>query len=162
MAKVLRGGAVALACFGLLIPRFALASEPTGRAVVDVALRDGGVLSGQVVNAQNVALANREVRVLQNAQEIAGAKTDAEGRFAIEGLRGGVYQVVTAQGSGVYRLWAPQTAPPSAEPAVLLVGGDVVRGQEGLVYFLSSPWVVAGLITAAILTPLAMDNGSTS
>ena len=58
----------------------------------------------------------------------------------------------------------PNTAPPAAQSAALLVSGsDVVRGQNGgLVYWLTNPWVLAGLIAAAIAIPIALNNHGSS
>jgi hypothetical protein len=40
-----------------------------------------------------------------------------------------VYEVAAGQHRGVYRLWAPRTAPPSANRGIMAVSGEVVRGQ---------------------------------
>jgi hypothetical protein len=48
----------------------------------------------------------------------------------VKSLRGGTYDVVAGQSKGVYRFWAPNTAPPAAKSQVLLVSQpSVVRGQ---------------------------------
>jgi len=165
MVRVFRGFVVVLACFGLLIPQVALGANPVaGGVAIDVALEGGGVLSGTVVNADGVALVGTPVVLLQNGREIASATTDDQGQFKLTGVRGGVYQIATAAGGGIYRLWAPGTAPPSAEQAALVVAGDdVVRGQfgSGALGLLSNPWVIGGFFAAAIAIPLAV-NGSGS
>jgi hypothetical protein len=170
--------AVTLAMVGLAVPQVRAADlprqsrpvdpqpVPTAPAAVpvsDVALADGGVLRGQVVNPQGAPLPSQAVAVRQQQRIIASARTDQDGRFSISGLPGGVYQIATADGAGVYRLWAPQTAPPAAQPAAMIVSGQqVVRGQlgggGGVRSFLTSPWVLAGLLAAAISIPIALSN----
>jgi hypothetical protein len=133
--------------------------------ITDVALRDGGTLVGQIVNAQNIAQAKTRVSV-QNPQnqEIAAAVTDQQGNFAIQGLRGGVYQIVTPQTRGVYRLWMPGMAPPAAQQGVLLVSSDdAIRGAApgpggGLKGFLTNPLVIGAAVATAIAVPIAIHN----
>ncbi len=169
MLKAIRGSMVALACLGLLLPRlaFGATSVPTDREspVIDIALGDGGVLLGRVVDAQGAAVSGTTVSLQQGGQEVKRTQTDDQGRFAVTGLRGGVSQIVTAQGGGVLRLWASQTAPPSAEHAALVVSGNgVVRGQfgGGLLGFLANPWVIAAVVAVAVAVPLALDRDSGS
>ena len=83
-------------------------------------------------------------------------------------MSGGVYDLRRQHSSGVYRLWAPRTAPPAAEKGVLLVTGDGVQlGQKGYCDakrseqhfgFLANPWVLAGIVAAAIAIPLAVAS----
>ncbi len=132
-------------------------------ALADVALGGGGVLRGQVVDPQGNLLAHCEVLVRQQDRAIAVTRTDADGRFAISGLAGGVYQIAAAESVAVFRFWAPGTAPPAAQAAALIVAGNggLVRGQgpgSGVRRFFSSPWVLAGLLAAAIATPIALSN----
>jgi hypothetical protein len=138
-------------------------AAPTAAPVADVALADGGVLRGQVVDPQGAPLPYQTVAVRQQQRVIASTRTDQDGRFSISGLPGGVYQIASAEGAGVYRLWAPLTAPPAAQPAALIVSGQqVFRGQlgggGGVRSFLTSPWVLAGLLAAAISIPIALSN----
>jgi hypothetical protein len=167
--KSVRFAAVALACWGMLLPRISLAGNPLphngGQGIVDVALADGGVFHGQVVDRNNTATIGCEVVLLQDSQEVARTITDEAGRFSVNGLRGGVYEVTTSRGGGIYRLWAPRTAPPAAGPTALVVAGDVVRGQYGggsLLNVISHPWAIAGMAAAGIGVALALDNGSSS
>ena len=153
-----------LSCVGMLLPQTLLAA-PAGpqqppALITDVELQDGGVFQGTVVDAAGAAMTNTKVVVLKQGRTVAETATDDSGRFAIGQLRGGTYQVVTARSSGVYRLWAPQTAPPAARTTALLVeGGDVFRGQMGPVgMFLTNRWVIVGIIGAAIAVPIAVHN----
>lgn len=99
--------------------------------IIDVALHDGGVLYGQVVNAKAVATANTDVVLFQQDRQIAATRTDRDGRFRFTGLKPGVYQLATPLGTSQYRLWAPHTAPPAAQVAIVVVEDPVVRGQNG-------------------------------
>ena len=85
-------------------------------AIRDVALQTGGVMHGQVVDAQGNPCDQVAVRVVRTSDPtpLAVVQTDSQGRFAVSGLSGGVYRVETPAGAAMYRLWAPNTAPPSA------------------------------------------------
>lgn len=152
----------------------------------DVTLRNGGVLVGRLLLGDGVPRAGRLVSVLSNNKEIAQAITDQRGVFTVRGLRGGVYQIHSGASFQLVRLWAPRTAPPAATDALTLsvVEGQVVRGQcgpgtccppsgappcgsyappscgGGLQAFLCNPWVIAGVVAAAIAIPVALHNNS--
>jgi hypothetical protein len=159
--RILNGVMVSLAMLGFLLPQPLLAAIGSP-AAVDIALRDGGVLIGQVVDAQGAAMASVPVSLRSQDRELAVAKTGKEGYFAFKGLRGGVYQLTSAQGHGVYRVWAPGTEPPAAQQGALLVNSDqVVRGQSdagGFRTFITNPLVIAGIVAAAVAIPVAIHN----
>lgn len=161
--RILNGVMVSLAALGVLIPSPLLAGSPTRTPVIlDVALRDGGVLVGQVVNEQGAAEVGVPVSIRSQDRELAIARTGKEGYFAFKGLRGGVYQLVADRGHGVYRVWSPGTAPPAAQEGALLVNSDqVVRGQAagpGFRTFITNPLVIAGIVAAAVAIPVAIHN----
>ena len=171
----LRGLVVAAAAVGMILPQFAYAASagqparPMPATVRDVALQDGGRLTGQVLDAAGAPVAATQVAVVDQGGAAATALTGEDGRFAVSGLKAGVYQVATAKGVTVCRLWAPRTAPPSAQGDALVVNGDtVVRGGMGgcggggVIGFLSNPWVLAGIVAAAIAIPLALDDDDAS
>jgi hypothetical protein len=161
--------AAAAASLAMLLPPTAMATTPAA-PTNDVALRAGGLLVGQVVDAQGVAKAGTAVSIRQGENEVARTTTDANGMFAAKGLRGGQYQLQTEEGTSDCRLWAADTAPPAARPGALIVtGNDVVRGQSGggvVGWVRAHPYITAGVVAAAIATPLAFidddddDNGS--
>jgi hypothetical protein len=160
--------AAAVACVGMMLPPAALAGAPVAGSN-DVALRPGGVLVGQVVDPQGVAKAGATVSIQYGKQEVARTTTDANGVFAAKGLRGGHYELRTQDGVSVCRLWAPDTAPPAAGTAALVVAGDnVVRGQYmgGWVDWMKAhPYITAGVVATAIAVPVAIaasdnDEGS--
>lgn len=172
LTKSIRGSIVCLSCCGMLMAQVAQAagtpagtfpaSVPQSQPVIrDVALQDNGVLRGQVLDAQGAGQAAIPVVVMRQGQEVGRAQTDANGQFAVQGLTGGVYHIATPTGVAMYRAWSPRTAPPAATPAAILVpDNSVVRGQFGTSAFgwLANPWVLAGIVAAAIAIPLALDD----
>ena len=160
--------AAAVASVGMVLPPTALAAEPAGpaRAPADVALRPGGVLVGHVVDQQGVAKSGAPVSIRFAQHEVVRTTTDANGVFAAQGLRGGQYQLLTEDGIAVCRLWAPNTAPPAARPAALLVSGSTaVRGQWGggamngwVGWVKAHPYITAGVIASAVAIPLALAD----
>ena len=128
--------------------------------ISDVALGAGGQLTGWVVDAEGRPVGESPVVLLQKGRKVAQAVTDARGQFQVSRLRGGVYQVVAAQGGGVYRLWAPATAPPSAAKGVMVVTqSDVIRGQIPYRDLFTSDRVLrGGVIAGAIAIPVAIYN----
>ena len=163
---IIRRMLVSLAVLGFCLPQSVLAAGVAAdqtSAVVDVALADGGVLLGQVVDPQGMSLERVPVLLRDRDRETATTKTDASGYFAIRGLRGGVYQVVAPNGHGTFRLWAPGTAPPlSQQGALVVTGRETVRGQlpgfGALTFWLSNPWVVAGVVATAVAVQVAIHN----
>ena len=182
LSFMLRHTAAALACAGLLVPRGVLAEtrlpadanseniasqQASPRLIRDVALAQGGMLRGQLVDPNGQSLGLTEVKLVQNNRIVAATHTDAQGTFQLDGLRGGVYQVHTDLPVGVFRLWAPQTAPPAAQASVLVIDGNqTIRGQKPLrgrlISWLTNPWVIAIGVAAAIAIPLALDDEDAS
>lgn len=168
--------AVALvASLGMLLPRVALAGpahfEPQDRAgssvpseisqVLDVALDAAGILHGQVTDQHGAPLARVNVTVTQQQQQVGATTTDSNGWFGVGGLRGGVYQIEAAQSQATWRVWAPGAAPPSAQRAAMIVaGGDTLRGQSGARRFVIPTLILAGLIGTAIAVPIAISNAN--
>ena len=136
-------------------------AAPAGRiAIADVALRPGGVLNGQVVDASGRPRAGAPVWLVQADRPVATALTDANGYFAFQNLPGGAYVLVAGQNQVVCRLWSPGTAPPSAQSATLIVCGEApVRGQQGpLGCWMTNPWVLGGIAATAITVPIVLFN----
>ncbi len=131
-----------LATWGIIAPQmsFAAAGAPTADAqpavsqarVVDIALDDAHVLSGQLVDAQGIGKNDCWVRVLSGDQVIGEALTDYQGAFAISVPRGGVYTLSDGEATALIRVWTAQAAPPSAKPSVLMVSDpELARGRLG-------------------------------
>jgi len=172
-AGLWKHGIILLACLGLLIPGPMLQAatgdagprdraERAQPAVVDVALSAGGTLQGQVIDPQGNPMGRTAVSIQQADREVAGTVTDPSGRFRATGLSGGTYRIVAGQATGTFRLWAPNTAPPSARPAALVLPlhQALVRGEGCYPYLqcLRNPWVIAGLVAVAIAVPVAIYN----
>lgn len=162
--------AACLAWLGMVVPQVAFAAQPTPPSQ-DVALRPGGLVIGQVMTPQGVAQPATIVSIQHDQYEVVRTTTDENGMFAAQGLRGGTYQIVTEQSQGVYRLWAPETAPPAAhEAAVVVTNPDIVRGQWGqpgfgygygwLDWMRAHPYLTAGIIASAIAIPVALAADS--
>lgn len=140
--KYIKSATWVLAGAGLLLPSSTLlAAAPVDVAssqavatpvIQDVAMSAGGVLQGQVTDAQGIGVAKTTVSVWTSGRQIASTRTDAEGKFSVANLRGGNYSVAAGNGVGVYRLWAESAAPPQARPGILIVsGGETRRAQIG-------------------------------
>ncbi|HTU26047.1 MAG TPA: carboxypeptidase-like regulatory domain-containing protein, partial [Pirellulales bacterium] len=142
--QFLQYAAAALASLGFVLPSGVFAAEaPTPSApaataaatdaaplILDVSLGDGGMLRGQVVNGEGTPLAQTLVVIRSGANDSASTLTDRQGYFVVQGLHGGLYEVSSAGGSGMFRVWTAAASPPSANRSVLIVaGGDVNRGQ---------------------------------
>jgi hypothetical protein len=120
------------------------------------------------VDQQGAAQVGKTVSIQYANYEVVRTTTDANGVFAARGLRGGQYQLLTDDGVSLCRLWAPDTAPPAAHPAVLLVSGHgVVRGQwmpgtgplhEWVGWMKAHPYITAGVVASAIAIPLAFAD----
>jgi hypothetical protein len=96
----------------------------------DVALGANGTLSGLVVDEQGYPLGGALVTVHQGKTVLAKAVSSKSGTFKVSRLRAGVYQVTAGGTTEVFRVWAENTAPPSARKGLLMVvGNQVVRGQ---------------------------------
>ena len=157
----------ALSCLGMLLSPTATIAAPLA-APSDVALGEGGVLVGQVVDAQGAVAALATVTLADHQQEIARVRADEDGKFSVPGLKGGVYRISSRGQDSMYRLWAPNTAPPVARQGVtLIVGNDVVRGQHGTTpgpfgsvaqWVADHPLITASAIGAAIAIPIALDD----
>jgi hypothetical protein len=164
----LRGSLVALAMVSMLLPHRGLATEPVAEnvrpsiSIVDVALAEDGSLSGQVMDLQGVPVASTTVAVVRQGEVVATVQTDSQGRYSVSGLNTGLYQVVTEQGITVCRVWSAKAAPPSAQAEALVIDGThTMRGVMGgrpWGSILSNPWVLGGIVAAAIAIPLALDK----
>jgi hypothetical protein len=126
--------ALTLAALGIVFPQAGLlAANATSRqAVADVALDGSGILRGQLVNPQGVAISSQELVVLQKGQPVAKAKTNHRGEFQFENLKGGVYVITDGSNAVAARIWTNRMAPPSAKQGVLLVSKELTtRAQLG-------------------------------
>ena len=94
-----------------------IASAP---GAMDVALRPGGMLVGQVVDPQGARPGRSSwCRFNTPTMKSFAPRPMQTACLPPRGLRGGQYQILTDDGISVCRLWAPDTAPPAARPAAL-------------------------------------------
>ena len=170
--KALREIAVVLATCGLFTPpSLVVAQLPTAveksaphtasAVAQDVALDDNGLLQGVVVNNTGVLQTGVDVAVYAVSDYVVVGKTstDAAGRFQLRLTQGGVYRLVAGDRSLMLRCWAGSTAPPCASQQLMVAVDQLHRGQiSPAACGLGSPWVMAGLVAAAIIIPVAIHN----
>ncbi len=140
------------ATLGLLMPQATFANERSHRSPIrDVALQQAGTLHGAILSEQGQHAVGQTVSLTASGELVADAVVGADGKFAIAGLRPGVYSVAVGDSQNVIRLWSETAAPPSATPELLLVDqqSQVVRGKGGghLPSF-DHPGLVTGLLPA--------------
>ena len=190
MLRQLQTMAAAAACLGMIASPVAMAALPQGQPsfAADVALGGGGVLVGQLVDAEGKVLTGTPVSIQTGGQEVARVATNENGVFFAQGLAGGVYEVAAAEHRGVYRLWAPTTAPPQASqsitavssptvaqaqygapaeppligppPAPVMATGPAKRGPLGktMNWVSEHPLLTAGIVATAIAVPVALGE----
>tara|TARA_E500000331_G_C17191210_1_gene684962 strand:+ start:103 stop:624 length:522 start_codon:yes stop_codon:yes gene_type:complete len=149
----------------LLVPQLAIAAKPQLQVkqpmLTDIALQRGGILVGRVVARKDALSEKQTIVIRQNNKLVAEVAAGKNGQFMVEGLQGGIYEISSDQGSGNFRAWAADTAPPSAKQFALLIDSDeVVRGQWGWAPYPGSnlsvgQWIgisvgVAGLVVGTI------------
>lgn len=144
------------------------ASTPA-RSVVDVELQAGGILRGQLLNTQGVPQAQGTV-LLIDEQSQRRTQCDAHGHFTFREMTTGTHRLVVGDQAQLVQAWAPGTAPPSANPRLLLIKPQpVIRGQRvagpGLNNFvrkskraLANPLVFSGVVATAVAIPVAIHN----
>jgi hypothetical protein len=162
---VFRRCVVSLSLLGMLTCQLAQATtpiEPHSTAIRDVALPASQVLGGQILDAEGSPQVGVAVSLTKGGAMVASTRTDSEGKFALTGVQAGVYQLQSASASGTYRVWAPQTAPPSASQGILLIAGQDVVRQQDILSHLANPYVLAAIVAAAIAIPLALDDDDPS
>ena len=188
---------VASTCFAMTAPPLAFAQEPmpqrtqaaqAAATANDVRLDSNGRLIGQVVTTEGRAAAGIEVQAWKQGKMAGRTVSNERGVFVLPGLTGGLHQLMTESGGGVFRVWPANSAPPIAKPNALLIQGAVVRGQihhgtphnrgqhpfpgqmrgqngmgNGLfggafMNTLANPWVVSGLLATGVAVPIAASN----
>ena len=173
----LKCAAVVLAAVGVVFPQTRVLAEQQvpARATVkivaenttlDVTLGQGNVFHGRTVDHNGVPAEGAVVVVKQGIRVIGESVTDSDGRFAVQGLKSGVYQVSCGATHGSYRFWTEKSAPPSSRTQGLLVlGENGTRGQCGNccddgsgVWLCAAAVIVAGIAIAALVIALNNNN----
>ena len=117
-----------IAIAGMALP--VQAGEISTPTVTDVALSNSGSLSGAVVNNAGKPLVNSPIQIMHKKAVVARAKTDAAGRYSVQGLRSGLHVVRTVNSQRACRFWTASTAPPAAKRGLVLTSSSIiVRGQ---------------------------------
>jgi hypothetical protein len=125
----------------------------------DVALDDGGFLQGVVVDAAGVPQSDVLIYIVNGGTIVGSTGTEATGEFQLKLDRGGQCILLVGNRALPLRCWAAATAPPSAPERLLVTVDDVYRGQvHPAACGLGNAWVIAGLITAAIVIPVILHN----
>lgn len=129
-------------------PPLIAAGRPAAKALVqDVALLAGNTLEIQIVDEQGKPHAGTPLQIRRAGKVLQESVTGRDGRLVVAPLAPGVYQIASGPRSGIYRLWAPRTAPPRAARGVLLIDQDgIVRGVGGS---LSKAAILGGVIVTS-------------
>jgi hypothetical protein len=116
-------------CFGVLLTGPTMAGVKG--IIKDIQLSADGTLYGQVAAAEGRPISDTVVQLRYQGAKVAATKSNAEGRFAISGVRGGAHEVVIGALRTPVRLWSNGTAPKGAKPGLVIVSKQtVVRGQD--------------------------------
>lgn len=135
----------------------AIRPAPATSALTDVALDSERTLSGQVISSSGAPIGNSAVWAVQRGEVIATAVTDENGWFTLAGMKGGVYQIETANGASSVRVWTSDSAPPAARASALVVSDEqVARGQGIVRRLITNPWVWGVGIATAIAVPVVI------
>ena len=116
-------------CFGVLLSGPVMAGSKG--IIKDIELTRNGTLVGQVFTPEGRTVADAPVTLRYQGTSIAAARSNADGRFLIEGVRGGAHELVVGALNHPVRLWANGTAPKNATRAAVVSADEkIVRGQE--------------------------------
>ena len=133
IANSLRNGICLLLTGVLSVGSPLKAEEPVEIRSSDVAMNEGGLLKGTVLNTAARPVAGVAVNVLHEDKVVATAMSDKNGEFTVKGLRNGAHMVKVGTTQKAVRLWGSDTAPPAAvENIAIVVDDEAVRGQLGL------------------------------
>ena len=167
--KFFQAAAFTLSSAGLLLPQARLQAatadvpasiQSAAPAVLDIALGTGGVMQGQVVDAQGQAVDKASVAVLHEGKEVAKTTTDAEGNFMVGGLRSGQHVIVAGDEGKLVRMWSENTAPPSANSRLMITKGQQIARGQGL--FSPTGLMLLGLGGIVAGGLIAQDNSDRS
>lgn len=146
-----------------------LAEGPVEIRAKDVALSSGGLLQGTILNSTAQPVSDVAVQILHGEKVVASTTSNAEGHFAVQGLRNGSHIIQVAGTQQQVRFWSENAAPPAALNQMSVVVSDdaIVRGQMGYMPVVQSgfyntstaAWLLIGTGVAVTLgTTLAADD----
>jgi hypothetical protein len=162
--QALRLSLAGLACATWLFPVGGHAATPLkadrpAGTVRDVALDAQGRITGQFVDVQGQPRPHQSLVIQRQGGQPRRMSTDAQGRFVVENMSGGVYQIAADDTAVVCRCWTANSAPPVAAKQLLIVSGEgVERGQRPFCDLLTGPLLIGLVIVAAIAIPIAVHN----
>ncbi len=158
----------------IAIPLPLLAAAPAAPAATtaccDVALDDEGCLRARLLAEDGSSLMCRQVALVSQGETVASGQTDQDGHLVLEGINGGAYQLRTRTSTWNCRAWAVDTAPPAAQPELVIVESElVVRGQgcttskvDPARFSFADPIVITALLVAALVVPIVVNNSDDS
>jgi len=119
-----------------------------------------GTLSVKVLDYRGEMMPEASLKLSNEAGKALGAvKADKEGKCALKDLKAGAYKLLVAD-----RVILSFTVSDKAKVTNLIVVVPArpryAAGQSGgsLGAFLSNPWVIAAIVTTAIVVPVALHN----
>ena len=116
-------------CFGVLLSGPVMAGTPG--IIKDVELTKAGVLYGQVSSSKSKLVPNAVVYLRHQGVTVAKARSNADGRFAISGVRGGAHEVVVGAVHSPVRLWSAGAAPKGALKGIAVSAEEtIIRAQN--------------------------------
>lgn len=116
-------------CFGVLLSGPVMAGSKG--VIKDVELTKTGVLYGQISTSQRQAVPNAVVYLRHQGTTVAKARSNAAGKFAISGVRGGAHEVVVGAVHSPVRLWSAGAAPKGALKGISVAAEEtIIRGQN--------------------------------
>lgn len=135
----------------------------TQPALNDIALQRGNVLRGVIVNEDGTRCPQGNLTISYKGKRVTTFTSDNHGVFEITLPHGGIYHLVSSQGSTWLRVWQPKTAPPHAANRALLVQAtNIHRGQWSPANALfSHPHIVLGVAALLVAVPVLMHNNRT-
>ena len=156
-----------LIVLGSFSPSAAQGEQPAREAprvnsppALDVKLTAEGSVNGVLVDADGSPLAKARLTAVRADHRPVTAETNHQGEFCLTQLRPGVYTVAYGDRSLLLRAWEASSAPPSAKEAVLLVNGNIERGQLGdlnpLAGSFTAQTFAVGVLASAVVVPLAI------
>ncbi|GIS62016.1 MAG: hypothetical protein CM1200mP2_42410 [Planctomycetaceae bacterium] len=113
--------------------RFPAAGLVAPAKVVDVVLSPDGTLAGRVVDTRHRPRGGTIVNVHRGRRVVARTRTDADGRYAITDLPGGLYQFRVGDSLTLVRVWSAGTAPRGSRQSLASRGrrpGSSAAGNE--------------------------------
>ena len=163
-ARYLIHTAFFLAVVGFVLPPIGVTTargNPPSRAnVFEIALGKQNELRGQLANREGQPVEAAVVVLIRDGKAQVSTVSDQYGRFSFRLRQGGTYQLVSGDTVVGLRAWTHNAAPPNCQSEVLMVYGQVARGQQGGLppAGLLNPWFVAGVVAAAVAVPVLMHQ----